>query len=119
MEQAERLTRLRVLYRPMSFVAALSGASRASLLRRTLVMTDAAPSITDRITTIIVTELGVERSAVVPAARFVEELGADSLDLVELVMEIEQEFEIDVPDDEAATLQTVQQLIAYVAEALG
>jgi len=72
-------------------------------------------TIEQRIKDIIVEQLGVKPEQVVPAARFIEDLGADSLDAVELLMGIEEEFSIEIPDDEEVEkLQTVSQLIAYV-----
>ena len=72
-------------------------------------------TIEQRIKDIIVEQLGVKPEQVVPAARFIEDLGADSLDAVELLMGIEEEFSIEIPDDkEVEKLQTVSQLIAYV-----
>jgi acyl carrier protein len=70
--------------------------------------------IKSRITTIIVEKLGVEASAVQPEADFSNDLGADSLDKVEFIMNIEKEFGISIPDEEAEKLQTVGQAIAYL-----
>lgn len=64
---------------------------------------------------IIISELGVEPGKVVPEASFVEDLGADSLDTVELVMAFEEEFEIDIPDEDAEQMRTVGDAISYVA----
>jgi acyl carrier protein len=63
---------------------------------------------------IIVNELGVEAEKVTPEASFVEDLGADSLDTVELVMAFEEEFGIEIPDEDAEKLQTVGDAIAYI-----
>ena len=63
---------------------------------------------------IIVEKLGVDEAKVVPQASFVEDLGADSLDNVELVMELEHQFGIDIPDEEAQKIQTVRDAIEYV-----
>jgi acyl carrier protein len=65
---------------------------------------------------IIVNELGVEPEKVTPDASFVEDLGADSLDTVELVMAFEEEFGIEIPDEEAEQLQTVGDAIKYVQQ---
>ena len=59
-------------------------------------------------------ELGVERENHVPEASFIEDLGADSLDIVELVMEFEKEFGIDIPDEDAEKLRTVGDAMAYL-----
>ena len=63
---------------------------------------------------IIVERLGVDPTEVVPAASFVNELGADSLDTVELVMAFEEEFGLEIPDDAAGKIQTVGQAIEYI-----
>ena len=71
-------------------------------------------SIEVRVKEIIVNELGVEAEKVTPEASFVEDLGADSLDTVELVMALEEEFETEIPDEEAEKITTVQNAIDYV-----
>ena len=63
---------------------------------------------------IIAEKLGVDETKVIPQASFVEDLGADSLDNVELVMELEHQFGIDIPDEEAQKIQTVRDAIEYV-----
>jgi acyl carrier protein len=73
--------------------------------------------IDQRVKDIIVEQLGVKPEQVVPAAKFIEDLGADSLDTVELVMALEEEFGIEVPDDQAEKLQSVADVIKYVEEA--
>lgn len=73
-------------------------------------------SIEDKVREIIVDQLGVNAEQVVKEARFIEDLGADSLDTVELVMAFEEEFSIEVPDEEAEKLQTVGDVVAYVEE---
>jgi acyl carrier protein len=75
-------------------------------------MADHANKIKD----IIEKELGVEREKLTPEASFIEDLGADSLDIVELVMEFEKEFNIDIPDEEAEKLRTVGDALAYLNE---
>jgi acyl carrier protein len=65
---------------------------------------------------IIINELGVEAEKVTPEASFVEDLGADSLDTVELVMAFEEEFGIEIPDEDAEKLQTVGDAIAYIQQ---
>ncbi|MGB6219783.1 acyl carrier protein [Haloferula sp.] len=76
-------------------------------------------SIEDRVKDIIVDQLGVNADQVNPEAKFIEDLGADSLDTVELVMAFEEEFEIEVPDEEAEKLQSVGDVITYVTKAKG
>lgn len=71
-------------------------------------------SIEERVAKIIVEQLGVKPEDVKPAASFVEDLGADSLDTVELVMALEEEFETEIPDEEAEKINTVQSAIDYV-----
>jgi acyl carrier protein len=71
-------------------------------------------SIEERVIKIIVEQLGVKPEDVKPEASFVEDLGADSLDTVELVMALEEEFETEIPDEEAEKINTVQAAIDYV-----
>ena len=71
-------------------------------------------SIDERVKKIIVEQLGVKEEDVKPEASFVEDLGADSLDTVELVMALEEEFDIEIPDEEAEKITTVQSAIDYV-----
>ena len=68
----------------------------------------------DKVINIIVEELGVERDKVVAQASFMEDLGADSLDTVELVMAFEKEFDVDIPDEEAEKLRTVGDALKYL-----
>lgn len=73
--------------------------------------------IADRVKTIIVDKLGVDESQVTPAAVFTTDLGADSLDTVDLIMEFEKEFGIKIPDEEAEKIQTVGDAIKYIEAA--
>ena len=73
--------------------------------------------VTERVKAIIVNKLGVSESEVTPEATFTQDLGADSLDTVELIMEFEKEFGIQIPDEKAETIQTVGDAIAYIEEA--
>ena len=68
----------------------------------------------NRVRDIIEKELGVEREKLTDSASFIEDLGADSLDIVELVMEFEKEFNIDIPDEDAEKLRTVGDAIGYL-----
>ncbi|MBR3860036.1 MAG: acyl carrier protein [Bacteroidaceae bacterium] len=68
-----------------------------------------------RVKAIIVDKLGVDESEVTPAASFTNDLGADSLDTVELIMELEKEFGISIPDDQAEKISTVQDAVDYIA----
>ena len=72
------------------------------------------PMVEEKVTQIIVDQLGVEASEVVPEASFVEDLGADSLDQVELIMAFEEDFDLEIPDDDAGKIVTVQDAIAYI-----
>ncbi|MDE2973569.1 MAG: acyl carrier protein [Gemmatimonadota bacterium] len=69
-----------------------------------------------RVKEIIVEELGVEADKVTSEASFVDDLGADSLDTVELVMALEEEFGIDIPDEDAEKMRTVGDAVAYIRE---
>lgn len=73
-------------------------------------------SINDRVTKIVVEQLGVEPDQVTVAANFVDDLGADSLDNVELVMALEEEFGCEIPDEAAEGIKTVEQAIKYIQE---
>ena len=70
----------------------------------------------NRVTEIIAEQLGVSKEEVVPEASFIDDLGADSLDIVELVMAMEEEFDIEIPDEDAEKIQTIGDAIAYVRE---
>ena len=76
-------------------------------------------SIEERVKDIIVDQLGVSADQVTADAKFVEDLGADSLDTVELVMALEEEFDVEVPDDEAETLQAVKDVVAFITSKKG
>lgn len=73
-------------------------------------------NIAERVQKIIVDKLGVDDSEVTPEASFTNDLGADSLDTVELIMEFEKEFDISIPDDQAENIQTVGQAIEYLSK---
>ncbi len=72
-------------------------------------------SVEDKVKKIIVEKLGVDLSDVVPEASFINDLGADSLDLVELIMTMEEEFEMEISDDDAENLVTVKDVIDYIS----
>ena len=72
--------------------------------------------IEEKVKKIVAEKLSVEPDEVVPEASFVDDLGADSLDLVELIMAMEEAFDIEVPDEEAEKLQTVQDAVKYVKD---
>jgi acyl carrier protein len=71
-------------------------------------------SVEERVKKIVVEQLGVNEGEVKPGASFVDDLGADSLDTVELVMALEEEFDCEIPDEQAEKITTVQQAIDYV-----
>ena len=75
-----------------------------------------ASSTEDKVKQIIVEQLGVDESEVTPTASFIDDLGADSLDTVELVMAFEEEFSVEVPDEDAEKLQTVGDVTKYIEE---
>ena len=70
--------------------------------------------ISSKVKSIIVDKLGVEEKEVTPTASFTNDLGADSLDTVELIMEFEKEFNIAIPDDQAENIQTVGDAVSYI-----
>jgi len=77
------------------------------------------PTVFERIKKIVVEQLGVEEAEVVPSASFVDDLGADSLDLVELIMSLEEEFsnpgqKVEIPDEDAEKIVTVQDAVDYI-----
>ncbi|MHB8170002.1 MAG: acyl carrier protein [Thermincolia bacterium] len=70
----------------------------------------------DKVKTIIVDQLGVEEDEVTLEASFIDDLGADSLDIVELVMAFEEEFEMEIPDEDAEKIRTVGDVVNYIQE---
>jgi acyl carrier protein len=76
-------------------------------------------TVEERVRKIVVEQLGVKEEEVNPDASFVDDLGADSLDTVELVMALEEEFECEIPDEEAEKITTVKQAIDYIEAHLG
>lgn len=73
-------------------------------------------SIEERVAEIVADQLGVEKEKITRESHFVNDLGADSLDQVELVMELEEEFDLEIPDDEAEKIQTVGQAIGFIEQ---
>ena len=73
--------------------------------------------VTTKVKAIIVDKLGVDEAEVTTTASFTDDLGADSLDTVELIMEFEKEFDIQIPDDQAENIATVGQAVKYIEEA--
>lgn len=76
-------------------------------------------SVEERVKKIVVEQLGVNENEVTPSSSFVDDLGADSLDTVELVMALEEEFGCEIPDEQAEKISTVQQAIDYINSQLG
>lgn len=75
--------------------------------------------ISDKVATIVCNQLDVERDKVKPEASFINDLGADSLDIVELVMELEEEFDMSIPDEDAEHIKTVGEAIEYIKKNRG
>ena len=73
-----------------------------------------AANVDEKVKQIIVEQLGVDEGEVTPSASFVDDLGADSLDTVELVMAIEEAFDLEIPDDQAEQIKTVQDAVDYI-----
>ena len=73
----------------------------------------------DRVKKIVVEHLGVEEDKVTPDASFIDDLGADSLDIVELVMAFEEEFSVEIPDDAAESIQTFGDAVSFLTKAVG
>lgn len=71
-------------------------------------------TVEERVKTIICDQLAVEPDKVKPTASFIEDLGADSLDIVELVMTMEEEFDLDIPDEDAEKIKTVGDVVKYI-----
>ena len=71
-------------------------------------------SVAERVIDIVAEQLGVDKEKIKPETSFVNDLGADSLDTVELVMELEEEFDVNIPEEEAEKIQTVGQAIDYI-----
>ncbi|MGY8768475.1 MAG: acyl carrier protein [Pirellulales bacterium] len=74
-------------------------------------------SIQERVFEIVSNQLGVDKDKITPESSFINDLGADSLDTVELVMELEEEFDVDIPEDSADKIETVGQAISFIESA--
>ena len=73
-----------------------------------------SPEMVERLKKIVAEQLGVDESLIVPSARFTDDLGADSLDLVEMIMSLEEEFGLEIPDEDAEKIGAVQDAIDYI-----
>ncbi|MCC6282019.1 MAG: acyl carrier protein [Saprospiraceae bacterium] len=78
-------------------------------------MANDSVSVADRVKKIIVDKLGVDETEITSEANFIQDLGADSLDTVELIMEFEKEFDLSIPDEQAEKIQTVGQAVEYIS----
>ncbi|MFA6435156.1 MAG: acyl carrier protein [Elusimicrobiales bacterium] len=77
-----------------------------------------AENLEERVKKIIVTQLAVDAAEVTPQSQFVQDLGADSLDTVELVMALEEEFDVEIPDEDAEKIKTVGEAVTYIKDKL-
>ncbi|HNQ63550.1 MAG TPA: acyl carrier protein [Syntrophorhabdaceae bacterium] len=75
-------------------------------------------TVTEKVKKMIVDQLGVSEAEVIPEAKFIDDLGADSLDIVELIMALEDEYGIEIPDEDAEKMETVGDAIKYIEEHL-
>ena len=75
-------------------------------------------SVTEKVKAMIVEQLGVSEAEVVPEAKFIDDLGADSLDIVELIMALEDEYGVEIPDEDAEKMETVGDAIKYIEDRL-
>jgi acyl carrier protein len=73
----------------------------------------------ERVSEIIIEQLGVTKEEIVPEASFIDDLGADSLDIVELVMAMEEAFDIEIPDEDAEAIQKIGDAVSYIKERVG
>jgi acyl carrier protein len=71
-------------------------------------------TVEEKVKNIIVEQLGVDNETVTPEASFIDDLGADSLDIVELVMTMEEEFDLEIPDEDAEKIKTVNDVVSYI-----
>ncbi|MDH3684744.1 MAG: acyl carrier protein [Myxococcales bacterium] len=76
-------------------------------------------ALEERVAEIIVEQLGISREEVKPEASFIDDLGADSLDIVELVMAMEETFDVEIPDDDAEKIQTIGDAVKYLKDKIG
>jgi len=81
-------------------------------------MADGVNVLETRVTDLIVEQLGVSKDEAVLKASFIDDLGADSLDIVELVMSLEEEFDVEIPDEDAEKIQTIGDAVSYLKERL-
>ena len=108
---------MRPEFKGRSFAKPLCGGKLHNFVKTQELKIDMS-SIEERVKKIVCEQLGVKEDEVKPSASFVEDLGADSLDTVELVMALEEEFETEIPDEEAEKITTVQLAIDYINQNL-
>jgi acyl carrier protein len=106
------------LLHPPPHAPFLPPAARAEESRRGAREESNVPSVEERVIEIVCENLGVNKEQVTRSTSFTEDMGADSLDIVELVMELEEEFEITIPDDQAEKIKTVGEAIDYIEREL-
>jgi acyl carrier protein len=73
-------------------------------------------NLEERVAELVVEQLGISREEAVPEAAFIDDLGADSLDIVELVMAMEEAFDVEIPDEDAEKIQTIEDAVSYLKE---
>ena len=100
----------------LSFALVASAAAFAPASSFNRPATSLFGEVEDKVTEIIVEQLGVDADKVVPEASFIDDLGADSLDTVELIMAIEEEFDTEIPEEEAVSISTVKDAIDFVSK---
>jgi acyl carrier protein len=108
---------LTTLAAPFRIVGCVNRIQRGIQISRTLLNTSGAtnmPATEDKVKQIIMEQLSVEDSEITPSASFVDDLGADSLDRVELIMAFEEAFDLEIPDEQAETIKTVQDAVQYI-----
>lgn len=102
------------MFAPLFFLCILANAIFLSVINNKHGEEMSAAEIKDKVYDIIVSKMGVNKDQIKPESKFSDDLGADSLDTVELIMELENEFGVQIPDEDAEKIGTVQQAIDYI-----